>query len=156
MKILISPFSKTMRNGKENPKNYPYWEEVVRLLQEKGHEVIQLKYGNEKDVPECKSIMSYSSVKVAETILDTADTFICVDNFLQHLAHYKGKRGVVIWGKSDPLLFGYAENVNLLKDRKFLRNHQFEAWDAEEFDAKVFVDPQIVVDSVEKIGVLKK
>ena len=155
MKILISPYSKLMRNGKENPKNYPYWPEVIRLLSERGHDIIQLKHAGENEIDGVKSIISYTSLKVSEISIDECDTFICVDNFLQHLAHYKKKKGVVLWGKSDPELFGYPENINLLKDRKHLRNRQFETWEAEEFDASVFVDPQIVVEAVEKIAVSK-
>lgn len=156
MKILISPYSKTMRNGKQNPKNYPYWEEVVRLLQERGHEVTQLKYSDEPEVPKCAFVAIYTSLKVVEMIVDAHDTFIAIDNFLPHLAHYRKKYGIVLWGKSDPALFGYPENINLLKDPKFLRNHQFETWEAEVFDPNVFVDPQIVVEAVEKIEGLKK
>lgn len=153
MKILISPYSKTLRNGKENPKNYPHWEEIVRLLRERGHDVIQLQYGSERGIPLCP-VIHYDSIKIVEQVVEySCDTFIAVDNFLQHLAHFKKKRGVVIWGKSDPVLFGYPENINLLKDRKYLRNHQFETWEMTEFDPTVFVDPQIVVEAVEKIAV---
>jgi len=155
MSILISPFSKPMRDGKENPKNYPYWDEVVKTLVERGHEVSQLQYGSESTIPSCREIVHYSSVQIVEMLVDECDTYIAVDNFLQHLAHYRKKYGVVIWGKSDPALFGYPENTNLLKDPKFLRNHQFETWEAEQFDPNVFVDPQIVIEAVEKIIVSK-
>jgi ADP-heptose:LPS heptosyltransferase len=155
MKILLSPYSKPLRNGKENPKNYPYWETVVSKLIADGHEVVQIRYGGEKEVPGIKSVVEYTSLKVVEKLLDECDTFLAIDNFLQHLAHFKKKVGVVVWGKSDPTLFGYHENTNLLKDRKYLRNRQFDIWEAEEFDPKVFVEPQIVVESVEKIGLSK-
>jgi hypothetical protein len=62
-----------------------------------------------------------------------------------------GIYGVVIWGKSDPLLFGYPENVNLLKDRKYLRARQFYIWDDEPFDPEVFVEPAEVVKAVKKL-----
>ena len=32
--IIISPYSKSLRNGKTNPKNYPYWKELIRLINE--------------------------------------------------------------------------------------------------------------------------
>ena len=153
MKILIAPYSKVMRNGEENPKNYPYWTDVVKSLIDKDNIVIQLQFNNEKPIDGIKSLVAYSSLKVVETLVDDCDTFISIDNFLPHLAHYRKKYGVVIWGKSDPTLFGYPEHTNLLKDRKYLRAHQFETWEAETFDPKVFVEPQIVVGAVENYGV---
>mgnify|MGYP000919647777 CR=1 FL=1 len=44
-KIIISPFSKKLRRfnlnepEKDNPKNYPFWEDVVKLLRSKGYYV---------------------------------------------------------------------------------------------------------------------
>jgi len=32
--ILISPYSKKLTNGKVNPKNYPYWKEVIAGINE--------------------------------------------------------------------------------------------------------------------------
>ena len=153
MKILISPYSKPMRNGKENPKNYPHWKELVRLLQERGHEITQAKFGVESTIWAVSQTVNYSTLKVVDMLIDTHNTFISVDNFLPHLAHFRKKYGVVLWGKSDPEIFGYSENINLLKDRKNLRVRQFETWEADTFDPTVFVDPQIVVEAVEKFGV---
>jgi ADP-heptose:LPS heptosyltransferase len=156
MKIIISPYSKPMRNGKENAKNYPYWNEVIKMLLDANHEVTQLQFVGEKTIDVCREFVHYSTLSIVELLIDEYDAYVSVDNFLQHIAHYRKKYGVVIWGKSDPELFGYSENVNLLKDRKFLRIHQFETWEAEPFDPLVFVTPQIVVKAVEKIAVSKK
>lgn len=150
--IIISPYSKPLRNGKENPKNYPYWSEVVTALVADGYSVSQLQFKDEKVVESCKSVINYTSLRVIETLVDTYDFFVSIDNFLPHLAHVRKKYGVVIWGKSDPLLFGYPENTNLLKDRNFLRKRQFDIWEAEEFDPSVFVDSQIVVEAIQKFG----
>jgi len=32
--IIISPYSKKLMSGKNNPKNYPYWKELIRLIKE--------------------------------------------------------------------------------------------------------------------------
>lgn len=32
--IIISPYSKALRNGKTNAKNYPYWKELIELIKE--------------------------------------------------------------------------------------------------------------------------
>ena len=46
--VVISPCAQLMRNGKENPKNFPYWGRVVHRLIDRGVNVIQI--GSTKDV----------------------------------------------------------------------------------------------------------
>ena len=153
--IIISPYAKPLRNGKENPKDYPYWEALVGGLRGAGYSIVQLAFGDEKKIESAHHIICYKSLSAVEMVVDDCDLFISIDNFLPHLAHCRKKRGIVLWGKSDPELFGYPENVNLLKDRKFLRNRQFDIWEAEEFDPAVFVAPEIVMEAVLKFDVLK-
>ena len=45
--ILISPYSKQLTNGKTNPKNYPYWDEVISQIQEP---IIQIGIEGEKQL----------------------------------------------------------------------------------------------------------
>ena len=99
-----------------NPKNYPYKDEFLRLLRTKPNvEVIEVVQQPIKELMR----------KVKEDMV----TYICVDSFLPHLAHLYGKLGFVIFGQSDPKLFGYPENVNILKDPKYLRPNQFWNWE---------------------------
>ena len=30
--IIISPYAKKLHNEKVNPKNYPYWKELIKLI----------------------------------------------------------------------------------------------------------------------------
>ena len=161
MKILVSPFSKPLRNGKRNPKDYPYWDTVFSGIHQLKHSITQLCYSSEPLVAndvhfENVRYFAYTKLHEVEDLLKAHDLFMSVDNFLPHLAHVMKKRGIVLWGKSDPAIFGYPENVNLLKDPKFLRKRQFDIWEAEEFDASVFVDPEIVMKAVEEIAFSKK
>src|ERR1043166_6746209 len=130
--ILISPYSKPLRNGKPNPKNYPYWEELVELL-EKHTYVIQVGGKGEELIKGVK--MDYIGISlralgkmISSALLNEIKLFISVDNFFPHMAHYYNRQCVVLWGQSDPKLFGYSENINLLKDRKYLRPNQFDVW----------------------------
>ena len=43
--IIISPYSKPLRNGLNNPKNYPYWKELISLINE---EIIQVGVDGEE------------------------------------------------------------------------------------------------------------
>lgn len=139
-KILISPYSKVMLNGKQNPKNYPYWEELVKLLKEKDYYVTQLNPGYEPTINGIDEELKNLNLNQIKEELFKHDIWISVDNFFHHFAHYHQKYGYVIWGKSDPLIFGYPENINILKDRKCLRSNQFLFWFDEEYEEEVFLD----------------
>ena len=120
--ILIQPFSKKLPNG-ENPKNYPYWKELVSLIEEP---IIQLgEEGDEKLVEDFRTNVPFA---VLERLVKECRTFIGIDSFLQHLAWYHNKKGVVLWGQSDPLIFGHDIHINLLKGREYLRDKQFDIW----------------------------
>lgn len=131
MKIIIFPWAKYMRNGKPHPKNYPWWPELIKLLEADGHELIQAGVeGEQQLVNEFKKNLSIA--ELSELLL-SADTWIGLDSFPQHLAWSIGKRGMAIFGQSDPVIFGHKENVNVLKDRSYLRDRQFWLWEQAEY-----------------------
>jgi ADP-heptose:LPS heptosyltransferase len=78
-------------------------------------------------------------------LLGQCDSWIAVDNFLPHMASYLGVRGIVLWGQSDPKIFGCKENVNLLKHPKYLRKNQFDYWENAEYKKQAFVEPEKVM-----------
>ncbi len=147
--ILIAPYSAVMRNGKKNPKNYPieYWKKLIELLS--NEEIIQIGVnGDEKLVSDCRLGLHMSEIK---KLIDKCELFVCVDTFLQHMAHFYGKTGVVIFSQSDPKIFGYPENINLLKDERHLREKQFWMWEQCSYKGNSFINPQIVYESVQKL-----
>ena len=151
-KLLLSPYAQKMRNNEENPKNFPYWEEVVKLLKEKDWYVIQIGIIGEKEITGVDEFRLHLKLNAIESLVRDCTTWVSVDNFLPHLCSYTDRRGVVIFGPSDPNLFGYPENINLIKSRDFLREKQFDIWEAEKFDQNVFVTAQEVVDAIESVG----
>jgi hypothetical protein len=151
VRIIISPYAKKLREkNTPHPKNYPYWKELLPLLSE--HEIIQIGVNGEEElVKHC--FFGLHSRELVE-LMSTADLFISVENFLPHLMHYnfKGeKHGIVLFGKSDPEIFGYSENINLLKDKKYLRWDQFGHWESTDYIEEAFVKPEIVVKAVNKL-----
>ena len=150
MKILIAPFSKKMNPEwvgapKINPKNYPYWKELIELLKE--HEIIQIGLeGEERLVDTFKPNLNLQQLK---DLLKEVDLFISVDSFLPHLAHTVGKSGIVLWGPSSPKIYGYEENKNLLKDVKYLRPDQFGVWEQCKYDPEAFIGPEEVKKEVD-------
>jgi ADP-heptose:LPS heptosyltransferase len=155
--IIISPYSKKLRKAKPtdpdkvNPKNYPWWKEVTKQLQSKGYRVIQVGVPGEGPIG-ADEVKQGLKLKDLAKLLSEAATWASVDNFFNHFATYHGKRGVAVFGRSDPNIFGYAQNINLLKDRVFLRPQQFELWEQDVFTEQAFVDPDVVVAAIESIA----
>lgn len=150
--IIISPHAQKLRNGKINPKNYPFWSELVNLLFKKGYELIQVGVeGEEQLVPDFRKNLSLTELA---DLVKTCDTWISVDSFFQHFCWDLKKPGVVIWSQSDPNIFGHKENTNILKDTKYLRTHQFHLWEQCDYIKEAFVEPSEVLNAV--ISVLDK
>lgn len=146
MKIVLFPYAKFMRNGEKHPKNYPYWPELIEKLQFAGHELIQVGVnGEEPLVSDFRKNLRL--VDLAE-IVKECDTWIGVDSFGQHFCWDLGKRGIAIFGQSDPIIFGHPENINLLKDRKYLREKQFWLWEQCTANDEAFVNPDIVIETL--------
>jgi hypothetical protein len=148
-KVIISPYSRLLRTGKPNPKNYPWWTQVVNKLQNLGIYVIQIgdSKQNESSIGANETIIDMPLRDLQEKIKDV-DSWISVDNFFPHLCSFTEKRGVVIWGISDPLIFGYQQNINLLKNRKYLREKQFDIWENATYYEHVFMDADTIVNAV--------
>jgi ADP-heptose:LPS heptosyltransferase len=137
--ILIHPYAKPLRNGKENPKNYPYWDELVQEIQKTMH-IVQIGVEGEKQL--VADFRKNLPIFELRKLLKECKTWIGIDSFFQHLAWSEGKPGIVLWSVSDPNIFGHPENINLLKDRKYLASNQFLWWDFTDHNPEAFVKPQ--------------
>lgn len=138
--ITIAPYAQKLRNGKENPKNYPYWEELISQIDEP---IIQVGVEGEKQLVD--NFVKNRHISELCELIGECRTWIGVDSFFQHLAWREGKSGIVLWGPSDPLIFGHPENVNLLKSRDYLAPNQFLWWEQTEHLAQRFVEPDEVL-----------
>lgn len=138
--IIISPYSKMLRNGANNPKNYPYWKELISLIDE---DIVQVGISGEEQL--VKDFRKNLSLNEMSNLINECKTWISVDSFFQHFAWHLGKPGIVLWGQSDPDIFGHKENINLLKDRKYLREKQFWIWEQCEYNSEAFVEPEYVL-----------
>jgi ADP-heptose:LPS heptosyltransferase len=148
--ILISPYAKPLRNGGNNPKNYPAWKEVVSGLN--GEEIIQIGAEDEEAISNKVKLKKNLSFAEIEELVKKCRVWVSIDTFLPHMAHRLGKPGVVIFGQSDPNIFGYPENKNLLVDRKYLRPDQFLIWEQAEYIKEAFVKPEVVVESIRGVA----
>ncbi len=138
--IIIHPFAKPLQNGKTNPKNYPYWKELIELIDD---DIVQIGvHGEEQLVNDFrKNLPIQDLIK----LIYECKTWIAVDSFFQHLAWKVGKSGIVLWSVSNPEIYGHRENTNLLKDKVYLAQNQFLWWDYVEHNPDAFVSPEIVL-----------
>lgn len=150
MKILLSPYSKSLRNGGRNPKNYPYWEELAFELINEGYDLYQFSVHGEVLIHEDVDVLYEMKLKDIPNILKDYDTFVSVDNFFPHLAAYYDFPGFVIWGKSNPEIYGHGVHTNLLKDKKYLRPDQFRIWEQTEYNADAFMSPLEIFEKIKK------
>lgn len=149
--ILISPWARQMRDNKPHPKNYPYWKEVISKIEE---DIIQVGVeGEEQLVSDFRKNLKLYELAVLVT---QCKTWISVDSFFQHFCWDLNKSGIVIFGQSDPNIFGHDININLLKDRKYLRDKQFWLWEQAEYNSECFVEPEIVLHELMKFKVVIK
>jgi ADP-heptose:LPS heptosyltransferase len=143
--IIIAPYAQKLRNGKNNPKNYPYWPELITLINQP---IVQVGVkGEQQLVDDFRPNLPLT--ELAELVCQ-ADTWISVDSFFQHFCWDLKKYGVVIWAQSDPLIFGHPENINILKDRKYLRKEQFWLWEQCEYKQECFVKPEKIVKHIDQ------
>ena len=138
--IIISPYAKKLINGKENPKNYPFWHELIALIDEP---IIQV--GIDGETPLVEDFRSNLSMPELRQLIKDCRIWIGVDSFFQHLAWSEGKPGIVLWSVSDPRIFGHKENLNLLKSRDNLTKNQFLWWDFTEHNPDYFLKPEEVI-----------
>jgi hypothetical protein len=143
--IIISPYSKKLISGNQNPKNYPYWEELIAQIKEP---IIQVGVEGEKQlVPDFRKNLPVSELR---KLIGECRTWISCDSFFQHLGWDEGKQGIVLWSVSDPLIYGHPENINLLKDRSYLATNQFLWWEFTEHKNERFVKPKEVLAYLNK------
>lgn len=138
--IIIAPFARKLLSGNQNPKNYPYWKELISLINEP---IVQVGVEGEEQLVE--NFQKNLSLYELKNLVNQSRTWISVDSFFQHFCWDLKKPGIVIFGQSDPLIFGHPENINLLKDRQYLRQQQFWLWDQCAYIKDAFVEPAEVL-----------
>lgn len=151
LKIMFAPYAREI-DGQKNAKNFPHWQEVISVLESEGHTVIQV--GTPTETPIAREFRPGLSFGELKDLLAECDTFLCVDTWLQHAAALwePGKQGVVVWSKSNPLIFGYQHNYNIFKMSSTFRERQFANWHEETFDAEAFPSVTNVLNAVWEIG----
>jgi hypothetical protein len=141
--IIVAPWARPLREDKSHPKNYPWWSDVLSRIDEP---IVQVGLSGEQQLVE--TFYQDLDIDDLQDLIYKCKTWISVDSFFQHLCWDLKKPGVVIFGQSNPNIFGHPENVNLLKDHKYLRQKQFWLWEQCEYNEDAFVSPEVVIKSL--------
>lgn len=148
--ILFAPFAERQPwlNGSPSPKSYPWAKELATLLSKEDHLVQVGGNGDEQVTDDFRKNLSFGDVG---KLINESRTGICVDSFLQHYYWFLSRRAIVIFSVSDPVIFGHPENLNLLKDRNYLRENQFDLYYTTDINPEAFVPPDEVVKALAEI-----
>lgn len=140
--IILSPWAKELLSKKPNPKSPPvqWWKQLVALIKEP---IIQIGLKNELQL--VSDFRRDLSIPKLCDLLSECRTFITIDSFFQHLAWDQNKPGIVIWGQSNPKIYGHDIHTNLLKDEKYLMSDQFLIWEMIDYRTDCFITPEEVV-----------
>jgi hypothetical protein len=97
-------------------KNYPHElaQEAVNLIKKEFPDITIINYGLPNETPglENTQMMQMPYMSYA-ALLNEAKTFISIDSSLMHFAGALNKKGVVIWGATNPHTLGYDFHTNL-------------------------------------------
>ena len=151
--VLIAPFSSMLNipAGKMHPKHYPYWPGLVQLL-DRHYDVIQLGRKGEQQIPLTKCVEFDRKPDELKVLVRGCKFWVSIDTWLPHfvVAENLGKPGVVLFGLSDPNVFGYGSNLNILRDHKYLRHCQFQFWWQTEANPEAWLSAQDVFNLIVK------
>ncbi len=153
MHIIISPYSRELNNKVPNPKNYPHWNEFIKLVKERFPDISTVQIGTNKEqrLELTDRFIADADVKSLIPLINESLCWLSVDNFFQHFCFYnKLKNGIVLWGQSDPALFGYATNVNLLKSPHYLRPNQGATWEEAVLEKDAFISAKLLFSIFER------
>lgn len=144
--IIVHAFGTKQKDGSLNAKTYTKWKDLLEFF--KNEEIIQVGVKGDQQI--AKNFQVNKSIRQVQEFLKACEFFISIDSFLPHAAHLVGKKGVVIWSQSDPNIYGYPENLNLLRDRKYLRPDQFGMWEGCPHNPDAFMSAREIYEKIIK------
>lgn len=89
------------------------WESLVKRIKSSGYKVLQVGGANDVPIQACDMKMLGVNYRLTMAILSECKTWVSVDTFLGHAGHAVKKPGVVLFGPTDPKIFGHDMNVNI-------------------------------------------
>lgn len=92
---------------------HDYWAALVKELA-KDFDVIQVGGKDEAPIENVTTyLMGQTSLRQTAALLANCLTFVAIDSFVGHCGAAVGKRGVVMFGRSNPYIAGHPVNKNI-------------------------------------------
>jgi ADP-heptose:LPS heptosyltransferase len=92
---------------------FDYWCVLVNELS-KQFSVVQVGGAEEQQIPKCSSyLLGRTSLRQTAALLKHCLTYVAIDSFVAHAGAAVGKKGVVLFGRSNPYIAGHAINKNV-------------------------------------------
>ena len=93
--------------------NKESWVKLVKYLS-KNYYVIQLGGRGEEQIPGCAWYMlGGCSLRQSAALIKNCLTYVTIDSFTNHVGASVGKPGIVLFGRSNPVIAGHTINKNL-------------------------------------------
>ena len=146
--VVIAPSAKVQPDGRRNPKDWDKWASLVGALRVTAPEARIIQVGVTGDTQYVEDVRFNLPLSELEALIDSCTTWVSLDSFFQHLAWSRGVPGTVVFTQSDPRIFGHKENVNVLRDPKYLRAKQFWLWTQSYYMAEASPDIGQVLNGV--------
>ena len=89
------------------------WKELVTRLKGAGFGVVQLGGSTDQYIPGAWSLLGQTTPLQLLGILKNSILLIGVDNFIMHAAHLLQMKALIIWGPTDPDVYGYPEQLHV-------------------------------------------
>lgn len=134
-----------------NPnRNYPPYlaQQLINLLKEEypNHTIIDCTLPNEPMYQNTiKSDLHWSE---NHELMKDADGFISIDSCLNHFSASTEKHGVVLWGSTRWIQFGYSHNVNL-------QFHMSKKWQENLYNENdprnIMVEPNLIIEEFKNL-----
>ncbi len=101
-----------LATGSDSPRkmmNPEHWDLLAKRLARYDFGIFQVGKLKEVHVKHSYSLLGLTSPGEMIALLRKADAVITIDTFAMHAAHLVGTPAVVLWGPTDPSIYGYSD-----------------------------------------------
>lgn len=132
-------------NSIDPGRNYPYYlgQQLVYMLREALPDVAIVNTTLPNEPGYDQTVQYVEHFAVIHEVMKQSSGFIGIDSCMNHFSASTGISGVVIWGSTRWINFGYDHNVNV-------QFHMGKRWDANKYNPQdprnPMVDPKTIVD----------
>jgi len=115
--LVIAPYSDSPRKMMPLAR----WEAIVESLAKEGYVILQVGKSNEVPIRGAYSLLGLTTPQQLVSLLARCNAVITVDNFVMHCSHLAGTPAVVLWGPTDPCVYGYSGQIHISPSNDFCK-----------------------------------